>query len=192
MPASSWPITCIGRFCRQFWRPWRPAACCFTKPSHAETSASDGPVHRTTCSSAASFSRWFGAGFRCSPTKTWWCRNRGLQRFNASPRAVSNSAGQVSDSGATSARLRQSEGPRMLQRRDSGPGARNLCAVDVGPDDPWLFAGFGENVTPRRDHQCMAVCLPAAFVAAALRRRQNETAGFDRPCPQKNVPVGLA
>ena len=89
-------------------------------------------------------------------------------------------------------RLGQFKTPAMAERRNFGARGDDLRRIDFGNNHARLGAGFREDASPRIDHERMAERFPPAFVAAALRRGENETAVFDGTRAEEHMPVRLA
>ena len=79
----------------------------------------------------------------------------------------------------------------MPQNRDSPSRFKHLAPLDRRHDHLGTFAAFCRYVACRSDRKTHAKSLPAAFVQAALRRRQDETAGLDGTSAQEHMPMRL-
>ena len=72
------------------------------------------------------------------------------------------------------------------------PGLLDLCKIKFRNQNARFGSPFGDDFTPRRNDQAVAIGGPAIFVRAALRCSKDETAGFDGSCAGQYVPMGLA
>jgi hypothetical protein len=80
----------------------------------------------------------------------------------------------------------------MIERRNATAGFGDLVRIDVCDDDTGGIARFGDNVAPGVDDHAVAEGVAAVLVLAALRRSDDEAAGFDRAGALQDVPVRLA
>src|ERR1700728_70857 len=89
-------------------------------------------------------------------------------------------------------RLGQFKTPAVAERRNLGERRDDLRRIDFGNNHARLGAGFRENAAPRIDHERMAERFSPAFMAAALRRGENETTVFDGTRAKEHMPMRLA
>ena len=87
------------------------------------------------------------------------------------------------------------DGDRLVvgQGRNTCSGLGNLGKVQVSHNDARLVAiCFSQNLPPGRYDHRVTIGLAAILVRSALRRREDATAGFNRPGTDQDMPMRFA